>query len=201
MKFTLKDYQEQAVDDVLSNLRRARENFKNPQKREISSFSLTATTGAGKTVLAAAIVTGALAKGKKVLFTVPFLSLVDQTVQRFAEQGIDAVGVMQGFHPGTDASQPVQVASLQTLRRRLLPQADIALVDEAHRWSEFYADWFGRPEWPKPPAPRRLASKDSTISSSTCTTGTTTICAMRSPGCTVKRSRARFQHDTITWPW
>ena len=45
MKFTLKDYQEQAVDDVLANLRRARENFKNPDKRQISSFSLTATTG------------------------------------------------------------------------------------------------------------------------------------------------------------
>lgn len=56
MKFTLKDYQEQAVDDVLMNLKRARENFKNPDKREISSFSLTATTGAGKTVMAAAAI-------------------------------------------------------------------------------------------------------------------------------------------------
>ena len=56
MKFTLKDYQEQAVDDVLNNLQRARENFKNPDKREISSFSLTATTGAGKTVMAAAAI-------------------------------------------------------------------------------------------------------------------------------------------------
>ncbi len=56
MKFTLKDYQEQAVDDVLQNLKRARENFKNPSKRENSSFSLTATTGAGKTVMAAAAI-------------------------------------------------------------------------------------------------------------------------------------------------
>lgn len=56
MKFTLKDYQEQAVDDVLTNLKRARENLKNPAKREISSFSLTATTGAGKTVMAAAAI-------------------------------------------------------------------------------------------------------------------------------------------------
>lgn len=54
MKFTLKDYQEQAVDDVLANLKRARENFKH--RREISSFSLTATTGAGKTVMAAAAI-------------------------------------------------------------------------------------------------------------------------------------------------
>lgn len=56
MKFTLKDYQEQAVEDVLANLKRARDNFKNPDKREISSFSLTATTGAGKTVMAAAAI-------------------------------------------------------------------------------------------------------------------------------------------------
>ena len=56
MKFTLKEYQEQAVDNVLANLKRARENFKNPEKREISSFALTATTGAGKTVMAAAAI-------------------------------------------------------------------------------------------------------------------------------------------------
>jgi len=56
VKFTLKDYQEQAVDDVLANLKRARDNFKHPDKREISYFSLTATTGAGKTVMAAAAI-------------------------------------------------------------------------------------------------------------------------------------------------
>lgn len=56
MKFTLKDYQEQAVADVLANLKCARENFKNPDKRETSWFSLTATTGAGKTVMAAAAI-------------------------------------------------------------------------------------------------------------------------------------------------
>lgn len=56
MKFTLKDYQIDAVEDVLANLKRARENFKNLGKREISSFSLTATTGAGKTVMAAAAI-------------------------------------------------------------------------------------------------------------------------------------------------
>jgi type III restriction enzyme len=56
VKFTLKDYQADAVDDVLANLKRARENFKDPKTREISSFSLTATTGAGKTVMAAAAI-------------------------------------------------------------------------------------------------------------------------------------------------
>lgn len=56
MKFTLKDYQADAVEDVLANLQRARDNYKHPDKREISSFSLTATTGAGKTVIAAAAI-------------------------------------------------------------------------------------------------------------------------------------------------
>ncbi|MHB8539266.1 MAG: DEAD/DEAH box helicase family protein [Candidatus Dormibacteria bacterium] len=57
MKFTLLPYQMQAVDDVLNNLKRARAIYhKDPANREISSFSLTATTGAGKTVMAAAAI-------------------------------------------------------------------------------------------------------------------------------------------------
>jgi len=56
VKFTLLPYQAQAVDDVLANLKRARHNYKDPDKHEISSFSLTATTGAGKTVMAAAAI-------------------------------------------------------------------------------------------------------------------------------------------------
>jgi len=54
VKFTLKDYQADAVDDVLANLKRARVAFKG--KGELSSFSLAATTGAGKTVMAAAAI-------------------------------------------------------------------------------------------------------------------------------------------------
>jgi type III restriction enzyme len=56
VKFTLKDYQVDAVEDVLNRLRRARKAFKDPEQKETSSFSLTATTGAGKTVMAAAVI-------------------------------------------------------------------------------------------------------------------------------------------------
>lgn len=56
MKFTLKDYQADAVALVLANLKNARNIFKNPERSEVSSFSLTATTGAGKTVMAAAAI-------------------------------------------------------------------------------------------------------------------------------------------------
>lgn len=53
MKFTLKDYQTDAVRDVLSNLKKARRYWHNETDR--CSFSLTAVTGAGKTVMAAAV--------------------------------------------------------------------------------------------------------------------------------------------------
>lgn len=53
MKFTLKDYQEDAVKDVLTNLRKAAKRWHEDGDRH--AFSLTATTGAGKTVMAAAV--------------------------------------------------------------------------------------------------------------------------------------------------
>jgi type III restriction enzyme len=52
MKFTLKDYQDEAVRDVLANLRKARKRWHEDSDKH--AFSLTATTGAGKTVMAAA---------------------------------------------------------------------------------------------------------------------------------------------------
>jgi type III restriction enzyme len=52
MKFTLKDYQHEAVRDVLDNLRDAREDWSRKSRK--SAFSLSAVTGAGKTVMAAA---------------------------------------------------------------------------------------------------------------------------------------------------
>ncbi|MBA3328372.1 MAG: DEAD/DEAH box helicase family protein [Solirubrobacterales bacterium] len=54
MRFGLKDYQVDAVGDVLNRLVRARDDWH--RHREPSAFSLTATTGAGKTVMAAAVI-------------------------------------------------------------------------------------------------------------------------------------------------
>jgi type III restriction enzyme len=53
MKFTLKDYQDEAVRDVLSNLRKASKRWHEDGDKH--AFSLTAITGAGKTVMAAAV--------------------------------------------------------------------------------------------------------------------------------------------------
>ena len=55
VKFTLKDYQARRGRRRARNLERARENFTTGDGEE-SSFSLTATTGAGKTVMAAAVI-------------------------------------------------------------------------------------------------------------------------------------------------
>jgi type III restriction enzyme len=52
MKFTLKDYQRDAVRESLANLADARDDWHRKARR--SAFSLTAVTGAGKTVMAAA---------------------------------------------------------------------------------------------------------------------------------------------------
>ena len=101
-------------------------------------------TGAGKTLLAAHIIKGALDKAKKVAFVVPALSLIDQTVAAFEREGIYCVGVMQGFHERTDFEAPVQVCSVQTLARRKKPEVDLVIVDEAHVLHKSLLSWISK---------------------------------------------------------
>jgi superfamily II DNA or RNA helicase len=110
-------------------------------------------TGFGKTKVAAAITTAAIERRKRVIFTVPAVSLVDQTIEKFWAEGIRDIGVIQANHWLTDYSKPVQIASIQTLQRRckagdelsLIPAADLVLIDEVHRWFDFYGEWLGAP--------------------------------------------------------
>lgn len=136
----LRDYQERAIAELRSRLMQGK---KHPV--------IQAPTGAGKTVIAAAIVKMAREKNKTVLFTVPSLSLIDQTVERFRQNGITEVGVMQGTHELTDYRMPVQVCSVQTLARRTIPRADLVLVDECHVMFKLYDRWMADPEWTKVP--------------------------------------------------
>lgn len=55
MRFTLKDYQSDAVGDTLHELADAREIYQGSRKR-VGSVALTAATGSGKTVMAAAVI-------------------------------------------------------------------------------------------------------------------------------------------------
>ena len=132
----LRDYQTRAIAELRQSLRQG-------STRPV----VQSPTGSGKTVIAAAIINMARAKDKRVLFCVPALSLIDQTVQRFRQNGIFEIGVMQGQHEMTDYAQPVQVCSVQTLARRTIPAADLVIVDEAHVMFKLYEDWMNRPEW------------------------------------------------------
>jgi superfamily II DNA or RNA helicase len=106
-----------------------------------------APTGFGKTIVAAALARRICDAGKRAIFTVPALSLIDQTVEKFFTEGIRDVGVIQASHRMTNYSRPIQIASVQTLQRREIPPADLVMIDEAHRWFEFYGEWLKDPEW------------------------------------------------------
>jgi superfamily II DNA or RNA helicase len=105
-----------------------------------------APTGFGKTIIAGEIANAIVESGRRAIFTVPALSLIDQTVERLHGQGIHDIGVIQGKHPLTNPDSAIQVASVQTLARRQMPPADMVLIDEAHIWfSKWYPQWLCGP--------------------------------------------------------
>lgn len=93
---------------------------------------LQAPTGFGKTLTAAHLIASSLAKGNRPLFTCPAITLIDQTLRAFEREGIRDIGVIQAKHERTDWSAAVQIASVQTLIRRPLPECHFLLIDEAH---------------------------------------------------------------------
>ncbi len=98
-------------------------------------------TGAGKTFIAAQLVKNSIAQGKRVMFVVPFVALIDQTIEAFRAEGIPDIGVIQGSHPMFDYNSNVQIASLQTLARRPRFPIDLVIVDEAHVGSAVIPKW------------------------------------------------------------
>lgn len=106
---------------------------------------LVLATGGGKTIIAALVALGAVAKGKRVLFIGPRREIVGQAFWKLIEAGIPeascgvvmADGVIPHVHTrepynARRPNAPVQVASIQTLTHRRLPPADVVFVDEAH---------------------------------------------------------------------
>jgi DNA repair protein RadD len=125
----LRPYQIEAIEDT----RRAAAN---------GPVILQLPTGSGKTVIAGDIVKRALAKGKRVAFLVPYISLIDQTWQSFYKQGIKDIGVIQADHQLYDLDATCQICSVETLsRRKIYPDVDLVIVDEAHRRSAFVLHW------------------------------------------------------------
>lgn len=90
-------------------------------------------TSAGKTFIAAMIIKAAREKSdSRIGFTVPTISLVNQTIEEFQSEGIAEIGAMQADHIMTDRSKPVQVISTGTLSRREAPWVNFYIVDECH---------------------------------------------------------------------
>jgi DNA repair protein RadD len=100
-----------------------------------------APTAFGKTVIAGEMADKILSAGKRAIITVPALSLIDQTVDKFYALGIYDVGVIQADHHLTNYARRIQIASVQTLQRRQIPPADLVMIDEVHRWFDFYGKW------------------------------------------------------------
>jgi DNA repair protein RadD len=134
-------------DDQLEAAEKIRHSLRTGHKRPL----MMAATGYGKTVVEADIVKCALHKDKRVIITVPALSLISQTVDKLMAHGIHAyeIGIIQANTPQSPDS-PVQVCSIQTLWSRSeskMPKADLVLIDEAHILFKFYSKWMSWESW------------------------------------------------------
>ncbi|MHB1952163.1 MAG: DEAD/DEAH box helicase family protein [Sulfobacillus sp.] len=117
----LRPYQAKAIESI-------RQAVREGHKRIV----LQIPTGGGKTLIAAHLITSSIDKDKRSLFTCPRKTLVNQTLKHFEREGIRDIGVIQAKHERTDWRAQVQIASVQTLIRRALPEVDFIIVDEVH---------------------------------------------------------------------
>lgn len=117
---TLRDYQ----DELASKIRNA---FRTGKKAPMA----VAPTGAGKTVLFSYIARGASEKGNSVMILLHRQELVDQTCRTLRTFGVDHGVIAAGRSP--DRTHLVQVASVQTLLRRLqYYKPGLIIIDECH---------------------------------------------------------------------
>lgn len=115
----LRPYQQAAFGE-------AREHYRAGRR----SVLLVGPTGMGKTVLGGAMARGAVERGRKVAWYAHTRELVTQ-----AAKSLERMGVPVGYG-GLAADAPCQVTSVQTaLARRLLPPADLVILDEAHHYA------------------------------------------------------------------
>ena len=102
------------------------------------SCILRSPTGSGKTVVASRIILSCYERSRPAIFTVHRRELIDQTAVLFREFGIP-FGVISPEYEQTDSL--IQIASIETLRRRDLPIPDLLVCDEcqhsiAATWQE-----------------------------------------------------------------
>jgi superfamily II DNA or RNA helicase len=144
MSYSLRPYQLRGVDAVRAHLRSGRRRV-----------LLVAPTGAGKTVIASHIIECSTGLGNRILFLAHRRELITQAFKKCigcsCRPGYDhdtlmrdplctadglprkMVGVLMGDDRRRNPGAVVQVASVDTLRNRAKPHADLIIVDEAHR--------------------------------------------------------------------
>lgn len=89
--------------------------------------------GSGKTALASYLCQAFADKGQKVVFTAPYVTLVNQTYERFEQYGHDDLSVIWRDDLRYRERCNIQIASADTLIRRDFPDdAQVLIIDEAH---------------------------------------------------------------------
>lgn len=149
MLIKMRPYQEEAIDKLRARIAEG-----------IRKLILVMATGGGKTAVSAAIIWYALQKANRSLFIAHRRELIKQCFCKLVRNGIPPheVGIVMAGVPSstscalfsaldpqlsdddlwkmfarTRPNAPVQVASIDTLRSRSKPRADLVIVDECHR--------------------------------------------------------------------
>jgi len=116
----LRGYQKQALDEIISSL----SNGEAPL--------LHLDTGSGKTVIFCEILKRIQSKNKHALMVVRGRQLVQQAYDRLQREKVSA-GVLMANHYAYRLSEKIQVVSIDTvISRKLKPQSDLIILDEAH---------------------------------------------------------------------
>ncbi len=117
----LRPYQQNFINDV-------RSEFASGHRRVCG----VAPCGAGKTIITGWMIRESLEKGKRSIFFVHRQELIDQTSRTFEMLGIPHGIIAAGSKANYEL--PVQIASVQTLARRLntVPAPDFLICDECH---------------------------------------------------------------------
>ena len=117
----LRRHQREAIEQIRASVRGG-----------MRKVVLAAPCSFGKTRVAMEILKATAQNGKTGRFICDRIKLIDQALAEFDAAGIP-VGVMQGDHWRANFRAPIQIASIQTLSRRMYqPPFDVAIVDECH---------------------------------------------------------------------
>lgn len=121
MALVLRDYQERAVQWILS---------RSPKSRSVCVLP----TGGGKTVIGAEAINRLVFTGQRVVFFAHRRELIKQTVNKLMGAGVSPrdIGVLMGTG-SWNVMAPALVASIHTWTRRSPAPADVVFIDEAHR--------------------------------------------------------------------